>query len=115
MQSWGHASRYTKIKDAGLLSLFIRTARKLNWNCRRFLLSRRKNSRFPNKGRPLKHTYEPDFICYDKVILEIKAVSKLTDEHRAQVQNYLRATGFKLGLLVNFGHYPKIEYERIVI
>jgi GxxExxY protein len=67
------------------------------------------------KGRPLKHTYEPDFICYDKVILEIKAVSKLADEHRAQVQNYLRATGFKLGLLVNFGHYPKIEYERIVI
>lgn len=65
------------------------------------------------KGHPLKHTYAPDFICYDKIILEIKAVSQLTDEHRAQLINYLRATGFKLGLLVNFGHYPKLEWERI--
>ena len=66
------------------------------------------------KGRILKHRYVPDFICFDKIILEIKAVSSLTDEHRAQIHNYLKATGFKLGLLVNFGHYPKIEYERIV-
>src|SRR6266699_1553178 len=40
-------------------------------------------------------------------------VSALTDEHRAQLLNYLHATGFDLGLLVNFGHYPKLEYERI--
>ena len=65
------------------------------------------------KGRPLKQTYEPDFICLEKIILEIKAVSALADEHRAQVLNYLNATGFKLGLLVNFGHYPKVEWERI--
>lgn len=67
------------------------------------------------KGRPLKQTYEPDFVCHDKIILEIKAVSALTDEHRAQVQNYLRATGHRLGLLVNFGHYPKVESERIAL
>lgn len=67
------------------------------------------------KGRPLKQTYEPDFVCHDKIILEIKAVSSLTDEHRAQVQNYLRATGHRLGLLVNFGHYPKVESERIAL
>jgi GxxExxY protein len=66
------------------------------------------------KGHVLTQTYKPDFICYGKVILEIKAVSRLDDEHRAQVHNYLRATGHKLGLLVNFGHYPKLEYERIV-
>ena len=66
------------------------------------------------KGRPLHQTYKPDFICFEKIILEIKAVSKLTDEHRAQVHNYLKATGHKLGLLVNFGHYPKVEWERIV-
>ena len=67
------------------------------------------------RGKALKHTYQPDFICYDKIILELKAVSKLTDEHRAQVINYLHATGLRLGLLVNFGHYPKLEYERIVL
>ncbi|MGA2242113.1 MAG: GxxExxY protein [Verrucomicrobiota bacterium] len=67
------------------------------------------------KGRTLKSKFKPDFICYDKIVVELKAVTALTDEHRAQVQNYLRATGMKLGLLVNFGHYPKLEYERIVL
>jgi len=65
------------------------------------------------KGRPLKQKYQPDFICYEKIILEIKAVSALIDEHRAQVINYLKATGFKLGLLVNFGCHHKLEWERI--
>src|SRR4051812_42735804 len=67
------------------------------------------------KGRPLTQTYEPDFVCHDKIIVEIKAVSALTDEHRAQMHNYLRATGHRLGLLVNFGHYPKVESERIAL
>jgi GxxExxY protein len=65
------------------------------------------------RGRTLQQTYRPDFICYGKIVLEIKAVSALVDEHRAQVLNYLNATGFQLGLLVNFGHYPGLEYERI--
>ena len=65
------------------------------------------------RGRTLKQKYVPDFICYGKIVLELKAVSSLVDEHRAQVLNYLNATGFKLGLLVNFGHYPKLEWERI--
>lgn len=67
------------------------------------------------KGRPLRQRYKPDFVCHDKVLVELKAVSKLTDEHRAQVINYLHATGLKVGLLVNFGHYPKVEHERIVV
>lgn len=67
------------------------------------------------KGRPLKKRYEADFICFDKVLVELKAVSKLTDEHRAQIQNYLNATGLRVGLLVNFGHFPKVEHERYVL
>lgn len=47
--------------------------------------------------------------------MELKAVSKLMDEHRAQLQNYLHATGLKVGLLVNFGHFPKLEHERFVL
>jgi GxxExxY protein len=65
------------------------------------------------RGRMLLQTYQPDFVCFEKIILELKTVSKLADEHRAQLLNYLHATGFELGLLVNFGHYPKLEYERI--
>ena len=66
------------------------------------------------KGRSLKQRYTADFICYEKIIIELKAVSALADEHRAQMLNYLNATRYRLGLLVNFGHHPKLEYERIV-
>ena len=66
------------------------------------------------KGRPLRQRFQPDFICWEKIILEIKAVSALADEHRSQVLNYLNATGYRLGLLVNFGAHGKLEWERIV-
>jgi GxxExxY protein len=52
----------------------------------------KKSLRLEYKGRPLRHTYEPDLICFDKVVVELKAVSVLTDEHRAQVLNYLHAS-----------------------
>ncbi len=60
----------------------------------------------------LNKTFKPDFICYGKIIVEIKSVSQLLKEHQSQVLNYLNATNFKLGLLVNFGQYPKVEYKR---
>jgi GxxExxY protein len=66
------------------------------------------------RGRTLVQTFHPDFICYDKIILEIKAISALCDEHRAQFLNYLSVTGCKLGLVANFGHYPRLEYERLL-
>lgn len=65
------------------------------------------------RGRSLKQHYEPDLICHGKIIVELKAVTLLADEHRAQVINYLKATGYKLGLLINFGHYPRLEWERL--
>ncbi len=66
------------------------------------------------RERKLNGIYKPDFVCFGKIIVEIKAVQSLAPEHRAQTMNYLKATGFDLALLVNFGHYPKVEYERIV-
>ena len=62
----------------------------------------------------MKQTYKPDFICFDKIIVEIKAVTELANEHRAQVHNYLKATGYRLGLLVNFGSKGKLDHERII-
>lgn len=67
------------------------------------------------KGRILEQFYRSDFICFDKIAVELKALECLGDIERAQLHNQLHATGFKLGLLVNFGHYPKLEYERIVL
>jgi GxxExxY protein len=66
------------------------------------------------KDHELKKKYQPDFLCYDKIIVEVKAVGALADEFRAQVHNYLKATGLRLGLLVNFGHKERLEYARIV-
>jgi len=67
------------------------------------------------KGERLQQIYRPDFVCFDKIIVEIKAAKALAPEHRAQLLNYLKATEFKLGLLVNFGHYPTVQMERLVL
>lgn len=67
------------------------------------------------KGSPLRQAYRADVICFGGLLVELKAISKLADEHRAQVINYLHATGLRVGLLVNFGHHPKVEWERIVV
>ena len=67
------------------------------------------------KGQVLQQTFKADLICGDCTLLEIKAVRCLTDEHRAQIMNYLKATGLRLGLLVNFASFPKATVERIVL
>ena len=70
--------------------------------------------RLTYKGEPLTQTYKADLICHE-IIVELKAVKEIAPEHRAQVFNYLKATGLRLGLLVNFGHHPQVEIERIVL
>ena len=64
------------------------------------------------KGQRLQQIYKPDLICYDQIILELKAVKDISPEHKAQVINYLKATNLKLGLLINFGSHPKAQIER---
>lgn len=66
------------------------------------------------KGRPIRHGYSPDFTCWDKIVLEVKAEDRLVDAHVAQLLNYLNATGYELGVLANFGHHPNLEWRRIV-
>lgn len=68
------------------------------------------------KGQSLlMHRYRPDFICYERIIVELKAVDALVDEHLAQLRNYLRATHFDLGFLVNFSAHPKADIRRMVL
>ncbi len=66
------------------------------------------------KGTALRAVYVPDFICFGSVLIELKAVSALAREHRAQLLNYLRASNLRVGLLVNFGGAGKAQVERIV-
>jgi GxxExxY protein len=104
-----------KEKGCGFLEAVYQECLEMEFSLQGILFQPQVGLALAYKGRPLKQKYVPDFICLGKIILEIKAVSQLTDEHRAQVHNYLRATGYKLGLLVNFGHYPGVEHERIVV
>ena len=67
------------------------------------------------KGEPLLQTYKPDFICFNQIIVELKAVKAIAPEHQAQVINYLKASGMKLGILVNFGDYPKTTIVRLAL
>jgi len=67
------------------------------------------------KGDPLIQTYEPDLICHGQIIVELKAAKAIAPEHRAQILNYLKATHLRLGLIINFGHHPKVEIERFVL
>ena len=66
------------------------------------------------KGMPLQQFYKADFVWFDKIVVELKAVAELKKEHVAQVMNYLKATGLKLGLLANFGNPKNVEIQRIV-
>lgn len=67
------------------------------------------------KGKMLKQRCIPDFICYDQIIVELKAVKQVAPEHKAQVLNYLKASKMKLGILVNFGDYPKATVTRLAL
>lgn len=67
------------------------------------------------RDQALTQTYTPDFICCEKILIEIKAVDKLVEKHQAQVINYLQATKLELGILINFGAHPKLEYKRLAL
>lgn len=103
-----------KEKGCGFLEGVFQECLELELRSRSIPFEAQQILRLEYKGVPLKQGYIADVVCYGKIIVELKAVSRLAEEHRAQVLNYLSATGFQLGLLVNFGHYPKLEWERIV-
>ena len=67
------------------------------------------------KGQKLKSFFKPDLICFEKVVVELKALDRLTSREESQVLNYLKATGLPVGLLVNFGGDRDLEWKRIVL
>jgi GxxExxY protein len=101
-------------KGCGFLEPVYQECMEIELRCRGIPFISHPSLSLEYKGQRLRCRYEPDFICYEQILVELKAVVALADEHRAQVINYLKATKLKLGLLINFGHYPKIQSERIV-
>ena len=99
----------------GFLESVYQEALEIEFQRRNIPYEHEKELKINYDGVELKQTYKADFVCYGNIIIELKAVSTLDDSHRSQIYNYLHATGFKLGLLLNFGSSDGLRHERIVI
>ena len=101
-------------EGSGFLEDVYQEALEIELGLRDIPFDSRPELRITYKGHELRKRYIPDLVCFGAIIIELKAVKELCDEHRAQLLNYLKATGYKVGYLVNFGHHPKLQYERFV-
>ena len=97
----------------GLLEKVYQEALEKEFKLQRIPFEREKIFSIIYKGEELEQKYIADFVCFDKIVIELKAVEELLPIHKAQVINYLAITGYKLGLLVNFNSL-NVSPERIV-
>ena len=111
----GAAMRVYNVLGSGFLEAVYQEALEIEFQKLGIPYEREKELEIVYNGVVLNKKYVADFVCYDKIILELKAVKELDNSHRSQIFNYLKATGFKLGLLINFGKYDEIQIERKVL
>jgi len=104
-----------KEKGCGFLEAVYQECLALEFKLRGIPYESEKVLQLEYKGSPLTQVYKADFVCYGKIIVEIKATDTLIDKNRSQLLNYLNATAFRVGLLANFGHYPMLEHERLIL
>lgn len=109
----GAAMEVHSIIGCGFTEVIYQEALEEEFKLRNIPYSREKTYPITYKGKQLSKFFRPDFVCYDKVIVELKTVSEFTDEHFSQVLNYLKATACQLGLLINFAD-DSLEYKRIL-
>ncbi len=109
----GAAMEVHKILGNGFFEQVYQDALEYEFQLRSVPYEREKCIQIPYKGIILNRTFVPDFICFEKVIFELKAVAELSKTHEAQLLNYLKASGFRLGFLVNFGK-TYLDYKRFV-
>ena len=110
----GAAMKVHRTLGSGFLEAVYQEALEFEFNRLNIPYEREKELSITYNGLELKQTYKADFICFGKIIVELKAVTCLDNVHRAQTINYLKATNFKLGLLINFGDPEELIWERIV-
>lgn len=109
----GAAIEVHKQLGCGFLEKVYQEALAVEFDRRGIPYEREKRIEVRYKGVILQQEYVADFVCYDKIIVELKAVNDLEGVHYAQVINYLKATGYELGLLYNFGE-QSLHYERLL-
>ena len=99
---------------SGFLETVYQDALEIEFALNGIPFEREKHIDISYKGQILPSHYIADELCYDKIILELKAASCLTQEHEAQLIHYLKATGINVGVLINFGKNRKLEWKRFV-
>ena len=109
----GAAMEVHKELGCGFLEAVYQEALELEFQLQQIPHQREVKVEIYYKGQLLSKYYESDFICYNQIVVELKALSSLTTEHESQLLNYLKATGIKLGLLINFG-CTSLQYKRMV-
>ena len=97
----------------GFSEIVYKDALEIEFTANEILFEREKEYPIQYKGQILKHKFFADLVVFDSIVIEIKCVKSLLEEHVSQVINYLRASDKKLGLLINFGR-DKLEYKRLV-
>ena len=111
----GAVFEVNRVLGAGFLEAVYQEALSLEFQMRRIPFVAKPQLSIAYKGARLRQTYEPDFICFERVIVELKAAREIAPEHRAQTINYLKATGLRVALLVNFGGLGRAPVERFVL
>ena len=111
----GAAMKVYNTLGCGFLEAVYQEALEIELEKRHIPYEREKELEIYYDDIKLGKKYVADFVCYDKIILELKAVKDLDDSHRSQLYNYLKVTGFKLGFLINFGKYDELQIERRVL
>ena len=109
----GAAQEVHAVLGCGFLEGVYQEALAIEFEKRIIPFEKEKNLEIRYKDHIINKKYVADFICYQKIILETKALNLLNSEHEAQVLNYLKATGLKLGILINFGE-KSLKFKRLV-
>jgi GxxExxY protein len=111
----GAAMEVHTVLGAGFLEPVYQEALAVEFMARQLPFESQKELRIYYKGRYLEKTYIADFITFESIVVEIKALDSLASRETAQLLNYLKATGFKVGVLINFGSVGKLEWKRIAL
>jgi GxxExxY protein len=111
----GAAIEVHKELGSGFLEGVYQDAMELELADRKVDFEPRKELAVCYKGKPLRKAYEADLVCFGKIIAELKALDRLSGKEEAQILNYLKASGLKVGLLINFGSHGRLEWRRLIL
>ena len=110
----GAAMEVHRVLGPGFLEKVYQEAMQLELSALRIPFEAEKPIGIEFKGQCLTQKYYADLVCFEQIIVEMKALKQLSGKEDAQLLNYVRATGFKVGLLINFGSHGKLEHKRFV-